>query len=386
MVRPFHLVLAYTLVFSGCTTPPLGSGQNSALDEDEQRLWATVLEEERRLDHSGLLETDPAVNEYVNAVIQQLSPPQSSPGELSIQVKVLKNPLLNAFAFPNGNIYVHTGMLARIESEAQLATLLGHELTHATHRHTIQELRGMRRTSAALATFQAITLPFGLFGAAATALGTVGYMGAVSGHSRGKEREADEVGLALMVKAGYSPQEAPRLFEKLKDDLVLRKVNEPFFFGTHPRVQERIESYHALIADQYPARAGKEGTERYYEVMTPMIVDNAEADLAIGRITIAQRDLERVLSRQPLNARARFLLGEVFRQRKEPGDVERSESQYHRAIEADPGFADPHRTLGYSLLKRGDTQSGKAELRNYLELSPHAPDRAYAEQALKESP
>lgn len=384
MRRPLHFLLACTLVFPGCSTPPLGSGQNSALDEDEQRLWASVLEEERRLDHSGLLETDPAVNEYVNSVLQKLSPSQLRPRELSIQVKVLKNPLLNAFAFPNGNIYVHTGMLARIESEAQLATLLGHELTHATHRHTIQELRGVRRTSAALATFQAITLPFGLFGAAATALGAVGYMGAVSGHSRSKEREADAVGLALMAKAGYSPQEAPRLFEKLQDDLSLRKANEPFFFGSHPRVQERIDSYRALIADEYPAQTGEVGAEHYYEIMTPLIVDNTEADLAIGRIAIAQHDLELVLSRQPVNARAHFLLGEVFRQRKEPGDVERSESEYYRAIDADPQLAAPHRTLGYSLLKRGETQIGKTELRKYLELSPHAPDRSYVEQALKE--
>ena len=386
MAGSLHIALACALVISGCSTPPLGSGPNSALDEDEQRLWASVLEEERRLDHSGLLSPDPSVNEYLNSVIQKLSPPPSRPGELSIQVKVLKNPLLNAFAFPNGNIYVHTGMLARIESEAQLATLLGHELTHATHRHTIQELRGIRRTSAALATFQAFTFPFGLFGAAATALGAVGYMGAVTGHSRGKEREADEVGLDLMVKAGYSPQEAPRLFEKLEEDLAFRKVDEPFFFGSHPRVQERIESYHDLIADKYPAQAGEIGSHRYHEIMTPLIIDNSEADLAIGRLALAQRDLERVLSRQPSNARAHFLLGETFRQRKGPGDVERSESHYQFAIEADPRLSDPHRTLGYSLLKRGDAQTGKAELRKYLELSPQAPDKAYVEQALKEIP
>ncbi len=84
-------------------------------------------------------------------------------------------------------------------------------------------------TSAALVTFQVLTLPFGVFGAAASALGTVGYVGAVTGYSRGKEHEADKIGLDLMVQAGYHPQEATKLFEKLKEDLTFRKVDEPFF-------------------------------------------------------------------------------------------------------------------------------------------------------------
>lgn len=379
------LILCLWLL-AGCWTTPLGKGQDNALEEDEQRLWVTVTEEENRLERSGLLYTDPPVNEYLNSVMRKLSPPESTPELLAVEVRVLKNPLLNAFAYPNGKIYVHTGMLARIENEAQLATLLGHELTHATHRHTIQELRGVRRGSAALATLQMIALPFGVFGLAATSLGAVGYMGAVSGYSRGKETEADEAGLGLMVKAGYSPQEAPKLFEHLKEELTFRKVDEPFFFGSHPRVQERIDSYHDLVESKYAGRGGEIGADRYFALMTLLITDNAETDIAIGRLALAQRDLERMLGRKPDNARAHFLLGEVFRQRKQPGDAELSDSHYRQAIEGDPRLPEPHRALGYSSLKRGDRHAAHLELRKYLELAPHAPDRGYVEQALKESP
>ncbi len=127
------------------------------------------------------------------------------------------------------------------------------------------------------------------------------------------------------------------------------------------------------------------GTDRYYEIMTPLMVDNAETDLAIGRFALAQRDLEQVLRRQPTYARAHFLLGEVCRQRRDPGDAERSEVHYRQAIEADPRFPDPYRALGYALLQRGDSQGGKAELRRYLERAPRAPDREYVELALKEA-
>lgn len=380
----FLVLFLCACLIEGCTTAPLGSRPDIALDEDEQRLWKSVLEEERRFDQSGLLYSDPVITNYVNSVMAKVFPSETGQHSLSVEVKVLKNPLLNAFAFPNGKVYVHTGMLARIQSEAQLATLLGHELTHATHRHTIQALRGIRRTSAALATFQVLTLPFGVFGAAATALGAVGYMGAVTGYSRGKEREADEVGLGLMVQAGYSPQEASKLFEKLKEDLTFRKVDEPFFFGSHPRVQERIDNFHELVADKYAGVGGMVEADRYYHIMTPVIVENAETDLAIGRLVLAQRDLEEILKRQPNHARAHFLMGEVFRQRNAPGDGERADSSYRQAIESDPTLADPHRALGYSLLKRGDQSEGRSELHKYLELAPQAADRGYVEQALKE--
>jgi beta-barrel assembly-enhancing protease len=379
------VIIASVWFLTGCGTTPFGTGSDNTLEEDEQRLWATVTEEEKRIDQSGLLYTDSAVNEYLTSVIRRLSPPQSTPGLLSVEVRVLKNPLLNAFAFPNGKIYIHTGMLARIENEAQLATLLGHELTHATHRHAIQELRGKRRATAALATLQMVALPFGVFGLAATALGTVGTLGSVTGYSRGKEREADEEGLALMIKAGYSPQEAPKFFEHLKEEITFRNVEEPYFFGSHPKVQDRIDNFRDLLKSKYVGQGGEVGTDYYNTVMTPLVIDNAETDLAIGRFQLAQRDLERILGKQFHHARAHYLLGEVCRQRKSAGDAELSEKHYRQAIETDSKLPDPHRALGYALLKRGERQKAKTEFLEYLKLAPHASDRAYIEQALKET-
>jgi beta-barrel assembly-enhancing protease len=386
-MRVLQFVIITSVWFlTGCGTTPFGTSSDNTLDEDERRLWAAVTEEEKRIDQSGLLYADSAVNDYLISVMHKLSPPGLTPDLLAIEVRVLKNPLLNAFAFPNGKIYVHTGMLARIENEAQLATLLGHELTHATHRHTIEELRGVRRATTALATLHMIALPFGVFGLAATTLGTIGTLGSVTGYSRGKEQEADEEGIRLMVKAGYSPQEAPKLFEHLKEEIGFRKVKEPYFFGSHPKIQDRIDSFHDLLKSKYPDQRGEIGADRYDAVMTPLVIDNAETDLAIGRFQLAQRDLERILSKQSRHARAHYLLGEVCRQRKGEGDAELSEKHYRQAITVDPQLPAPHRALGYALLKRGDHQNAKAELLKYLELAPQASDRAYVEQALKESP
>ena len=75
---------------------------------------------------------------YVNEVTQSLLPAEAKWQGLSLKVQVIQNPLLNAFVLPNGMMYVHTGLLARMDNEAQLAALLGHEITHVTHRHTIK--------------------------------------------------------------------------------------------------------------------------------------------------------------------------------------------------------------------------------------------------------
>ena len=103
-------------------------------EEDEKRLWNRSEEEERSIAKSGMLYQDRELEAYLNGVASKLQPPEAYE-RIPFRILVLKNPYCNAFALPNGYIYVHTGILARMDNEAQLATLLAHEMTHATHRH-----------------------------------------------------------------------------------------------------------------------------------------------------------------------------------------------------------------------------------------------------------
>lgn len=120
----------------GKTTISEGTDESS-----EQRLWAHAEEETRTIDRSGWLYEDKDLDDYVNAVARKLSEPGSPP----ISVKIIKNPYLNAMAYPTGRIYIHTGMLAAIENEAQLAVLLGHEMTHIVNHHAAQEFMNMKK-------------------------------------------------------------------------------------------------------------------------------------------------------------------------------------------------------------------------------------------------
>jgi len=267
-------------------------------EEDEKRLWKRSSEEQETLDNSGHLYKDPALEAYLNEVMGSLVPKRVKERGVSIKVKVIKNPLLNAFAYPNGTIYVHTGIIAKMENEAQLATLLGHELTHVTHRHTVQNMRTVKNTTAFLATFQVMVSPFGYFGSLAGLLGTIGGMAAVTGYSRDLESEADREGLDLIVQAGYSPKESPKLFEHLKKDVEEQKVKEPFFFGSHPRLQERIDNFRNILKDKYPDKTGNNKSEVFLDNIMILLLDNVELDISIGRFNSAQESIDQFLRRK----------------------------------------------------------------------------------------
>ena len=144
-----------------------------------------------------------------------------------------------------------------MDNEAQLATLLGHEMTHVTHRHLVKMFRDIKNKTAFLATLQVATAGLGPIGSLAGTLGTIGTVAAVTGYSRENETEADKEGFHLVALAGYDVEEAPKLFLHLKREVEEEQIKEPFFFGTHPRLQERIDNYNVLLKDN--ARAGREG-------------------------------------------------------------------------------------------------------------------------------
>lgn len=383
-----HAVLALLLciILAGCATtslPPV-TGQTFIFEEDEKRLWLRSEEEQKILNKSGLIYRDEELETYLNEIAKKLQPPDVFK-HIPFKIMVIKNHFLNAFAFPNGVIYIHSGILARMENEAQLATLLAHEMTHATHRHAVKGLRDIKNKTAFLATVQ-VTLGGvgGGVGDLATLLGTIGTLAAVTGYSRELETEADMEGFKLMVKAGYDPYEAPKLFVHIKKELEEEKIKEPFFFGTHPRLQERIENYEAILNTQYRGnRVGIKNSEIFLEKIHRLILDNAHLDLKVGRFKIAQRGVEKYLTIKPDDARAYYLLGEIFRQKGEEGDMERAKGHYQKAISINPSYPDPYKGIGLIHYKQGEKSLAKKSLELYLSLSPQASDRAYIEEYIK---
>jgi predicted Zn-dependent protease len=336
-----------------------------------------------RFDRSGLVYEDVVVTAYVNLVASRLVPETISK-EIDVEIKVLKHPAPNAFALPHGVLYIHTGILARMENEAQLAAILGHEVSHIIHRHTLQTFRNVKQAAAFTSTLGVIGAPAGIYGLGVVLLGTVGALAAVSGYSQSLEEQADSEGLRLMVNAGYDPGEAPKVMENLKRYVEQEEIKEPFFFSTHPRLEERKVSYQRLLDAEYKERTGWQGKEPFQTKTARAVFENALLEMGRGRFTLAQESIANCIALEADNCKAHFALAELFRQRGLEGDLERAETEYQMAIVLEPQFADPHRGMGLLYYKGGRIDLAREHFKKYLELNPGAKDRAYIEQYLQE--
>jgi predicted Zn-dependent protease len=278
-MRSLHRYTALVLVLclmTACATtniPPIGSShQPFQLSADEREIWEQSEAEQQKLNRRGRLYQDPLLEEYVNDVASRLTPPEVEQQGIPIRVRIIQDPSLNAFAYPNGALYIHTGLLARVENEAQLATVLGHEMMHVINRDAVRHYRSTRHKVIA-ANVAAIAASIGVSAVAgdqwrrgnavsAAVIGQtanvmlglglqLGLLAAVNGYGRGIEDEADDGAMRLMAQAGYNLNEAPKVHQML-----LQRYGDPsrlenFFFGNHARNQERIENYERMLSAEY---------------------------------------------------------------------------------------------------------------------------------------
>jgi len=200
---------------------------------------------------------DKELNAYINLIGQRLaSQPQAD--KYPYTFKVVNDPSINAFALPGGPTFVHTGLIAAVDNEAQLAGVLAHEIAHVALRH------GTNQASKA----QLIQLPALLAGnslGTGSVLGRLGQIGIGLGansvllkFSRTAETQADLLGAQIAAQAGYNPIEIARFFEKLEAEGGARGLQ---FFSDHPNPGNRMKAIEDEIR-QLPPRAYSADTGR----------------------------------------------------------------------------------------------------------------------------
>jgi Zn-dependent protease with chaperone function len=382
-LKYFVLILTILCLATACATPPpISIDEALTAEKEEKLLWRRAQEEQQVINDSGWLYRDPELETYLNQVAAKLKAFTDSP-DILFDIKIINDPNLNAFAFPNGVIYVHTGVLARMENEAQLAALLAHEMTHCTHRHSLRVLKSIKDQAGYMAAVQKTIEKVVIAQDLARFLGVNGSMAAVSGYTREFEAEADRVGLDLMAKAGYDPRQALNLFEHLQQEIVIEGIKEPFFLGTHPSVQQRMENVSQWLATDYSGNIGLINSEIFRSRLDKLVLDNARLDLRIGRFYAARRSVQKYLHRNQDDAGAYYLLGEIFRQQGQQDDMKKAIKLYERAIALDPSFPAPHKAMGLMHYKEGERRLAQKFFEACLLLSPNAPDNAYIQGYLQ---
>lgn len=341
--------------------------------EEERRIWADAADFEKMLGKSGLVLEDPGLTAYLQHVAERLFPEFDG----HIRLYILKSPQLNAFALPNGAIFVSEGLLARFQDESQLATVLGHEGTHFVDRHGYESIENVKSTSA----FGTIASMLGtpVVGLAVDVLATSSIMG----YSRDLENQADAGGYRRMVAAGYDPREAPKVFKLLMKNLEASGTKEPFFFSDHPKLQDRYDNY-LRLSKQTPVPKHLP-PDRYRETFAALRLASLENELSMARYKQVIALLKDPEQRRDYPPYADYYLGEAYRERGAAGDAKLAQAAYLKAIAAAPHFAPPYRALGIQNLKAGAYGEAIERFETYLRLAARAADRKYVEMYLKEA-
>ena len=179
-------------------------------------------------------------------------------GKFDWRVSLIRDQKVNAFCLPGGKIVVYTGIIPVAQNEAALATVLGHEMAHATSRHGAQRVLQQSLAQTAL-TGVAVSLSdmdYDKQRAVMGALGAGAQFGVLMPFGRAHESEADHIGLIYMARAGYDPQESIRFWQRMEST---GSAQPPEFLSTHPshgtRIQQ-LESWMPKALEEYN-RAGQ---------------------------------------------------------------------------------------------------------------------------------
>lgn len=191
---------------------------------------------------------DPAVNAYVKSMGQRLIAQTPAPfNQLPWDFHVVQDPAINAFSIPGGHVYVNTGLIANAENASELAGVMAHEISHVVARHSTEQISRQYGLSV-LAGLVLGQDPGALTQIAAQIVAG----GALARFSRDAEREADELGMNTMFKAGYDPRGMAAMFRVL----LAHQQSEPSrveqFFATHPTTESRISD-----AEKHAASLGR---------------------------------------------------------------------------------------------------------------------------------
>ena len=373
-MRLFPLLLVITLL-AGCPTGPVRDLKTTAdtqnLTPEENRVWSAGKRFDELIAKQDILYKDTALTAYVQGIADKLYPELKS----TIHIRLIDSPDLNAFALPNGSVYFNIGMLARLDNESQLATIVAHEISHFLRQHALKQRSS---TNTLITAGMAITLLTGI-----PLTGELIAVTAISGHSQSMESEADQLGFKRLIAKGYDPSQAQVTFEHLLKEVETLEIDQPYFFSSHPRLEERIKNFKRLTAEA-SKKDGIKNAKEYLDQTKQARTDILQRYLELHRFKtlILMLDNDDHKWRYPIYAP--YYLGEAYRLRGEEGDISLAQHAYLRTIDAAPEFAPSYRALGILQMKEKQYQEALGNFRTYLTLDPKAKDRAYIEQYIKQ--
>jgi beta-barrel assembly-enhancing protease len=378
-------------------------------------LHAKAGQTDRDFEDKGLVLDDPRTTAYVTSVATAVLPSGPPPERVEWRFRVLRDPIANAFALPNGSVYINSGLLVVLENEAQLASVLAHEETHVLNRHGYFENRSRRKK----------VLAAHIFSVTGAVIGTIVpalLEASIHGYAKNLEREADLRSVEALNNAGYSTEEIPNTFRLLRSSHEV-ELNKNFY-QDHPSLEERIRYMTAQVNEKPATKHAKVGALEYAAATESVARHNISLDILAGRARTATAVALRLVTQDPGSSENYRCLGDAFRalgprtqeptpeelsskgkkeERKKAEKMTREEREkalvstaegparwevnrkkaeeaYSQAVDLKPENAAAHRGLGFLYEDMGLAGQSSKEFKRYLELSPEASDRLRIDQ------
>jgi predicted Zn-dependent protease len=422
-------ISARTLSVASVATPPARTfdqpvDEKFVFSKVDQDLLSEIKLLDERFEKEGAVYHEPTLDAYLNRVGTAVVADKKLEN-VEWKFRALRDPVPNAFAMPNGSIYINTGLLALLEDENQLAAVLAHEVTHVSERHTYLQNRSLRKKVLAINIINTIGNWNPIGGPAGLAIGLIAAVSpfmlviSVLGYSREQEKQADLEGLKAATAAGFAPEGMPNSFKMMQRDIEGEQLNS--FYSDHPKLQERVNYTSSSIsadAKKLSEDDAKTAKSDYLALMEA--VDRHDVDLAIneGRFRSAVFVSQKLVNLRSESSENIFYLAESYRtlgprnaeltqqqltsgakkkasKTREKRTLEeqdakllatpagqeawkansaKSETLFIRALELDRFNARAHRGLGMLYERLNRKEDAASEYAKYLELAPGAID------------
>ncbi|MBW2515718.1 MAG: M48 family metalloprotease [Deltaproteobacteria bacterium] len=364
----------------GCATDPVTGKKQLMLVSEDTEIQIDKQYSPMQISSDFGAAQDSQLNSYVSQVGTKMAA-KSHRTHMPYSFRVVNATYVNAYAFPGGTIAATRGIMLSLANEAELASLLGHELGHVNARHSAEQMSKGMLTNAVVGGVSVLAgTQSAVLGDLAGQLGQISAGALLASYSRDNEREADALGMKYMVGAGYGSEGFVGLMDMLNSMSKHKSTSVDLLFATHPMSQERHDTAVQMANTQYrSALNGPLYRERYMDNTARLRaqkgaveeIEKGQSQLAKRQYDAASAHFQRALKQAPNDYVALCMMSKT----KLIQEQYAAGRQYaEMAQKAYPQEAQAYHLSGFSKIQLKDFEGAYEEFDTYDRLMPGNPN------------
>lgn len=383
-------------VVTGCAVNPVTGKRQLMLMSEAEEIALDKSHSPHQFSADFGAVQDAALNQYLTQVGQSMSARTHRPA-MPYSFRVVNATYVNAYAFPGGSIAATRGIMLTLENEAELTGLMGHELGHVNARHTAQRMTKSMLFGAALSLGTAAVASKSEKAAPWVAgLGSIGAGALLAHYSRDDERQADDLGMEYMVRAGQNPQGMVGLMEMLRSLSSYKPNVIEMMFATHPMSEERYQTAVQSSKTKYGANLNRPlNRERYMDntaklrKIQPAIeaIQEGEKSMSQEKPEVAKTHFNDALKMAPNDYVGLVMMALCQINLEKPAEADRFAAKAQKVY---PKEAQAHHIGGIAKLMQKQYEAAYAMFDRYEKMLPGNPNtiflKGFSQEGMQRKP